>query len=60
MNHIKQLQKQNEILKEGYQDLLKYLRSSKFHQNEMVNVKDIFLRIEEIKNKMLDETESSF
>ena len=41
--------KQNEILQEGLQDLLRYVQSSKFAADPMVNSSDIILRINEIK-----------
>ena len=41
--------KQNEILQEGLQDLLRYVQSNKFAADPMVNSSDIILRINEIK-----------
>jgi hypothetical protein len=54
MNYIKQLEKENQILKEFVSDLETYLSSSKFSENVMVNKSDIFLRMGEMRNKLLD------
>lgn len=57
MKYIKKLEKQNENLKEQVNVLLEginhiqdYVSSNKFTVNEYVNVKDIVLRIHEIKS----------
>lgn len=53
MNYIKQLQEENKELKntikesqEIIHELYQYLHSSKFHQDNSVNIHDIFLRLE--------------
>lgn len=50
MNHIKRLTEENEVLKQGLKDLLKYVNSIKFSVDPYVNKSDINLRIEEINN----------
>lgn len=52
MNHIKRLKQENEILKQGLKDLLKYVNSSKFSVDPYVNKSDIDLRINEIENAL--------
>lgn len=54
MNYIKQLEQENKVLKEFVNDLTIYLESPKFRDNQMVNRQDIFLRIREMRNKMID------
>ena len=54
MNHIARLQAENEMLKEFIADFSKYASSSKFHADPMMNVGDYFLRLSELRNKMLD------
>ena len=48
MNYIKQLQAENEALREGYAYLRAYLLSDKYSQDTTVNRDDILLRIMEI------------
>jgi hypothetical protein len=50
MNHIKKLKQENELLKQGLKDLLKYIHSEKFSVDPYVNKSDIELRINEIEN----------
>jgi hypothetical protein len=50
MHYIKRLQKENEILQNGLYDLLKYVRSEKFHKDQSVNAADIILRLQETRN----------
>jgi len=55
MNHIKKLQQENKMLKETIQNLEHYLTLPKFNApNNQVNVKDIFLRLDEQKQNMLE------
>ena len=55
MNFIKRLQKEAtekdqriEDLEEGLRRIKSYVCSSKFHQDQNVNVSDIILRVEEV------------
>ena len=53
VNYIQKLQKENEILRDGIESLCKYLAGEKFYSpNNSVNVLDIFLRVEEMKDKL--------
>lgn len=61
MNYIKRLEKGNEILQrivrvheEGLTDILRYINSSKFHDDPTVQVRDIELRIGEIRMRAND------
>lgn len=51
MNYIKALKIENEALKEGIQEIRRYLNSSKFDTDNMVNKNDILLRLQEIDTK---------
>jgi hypothetical protein len=57
MNHIKRLQKENEILKQGLEDVLSYVQSPKFWTDQSVNTADIILRIQEVQTKLFQEVE---
>lgn len=52
MHHIKRLKQENEVLKQGLKDLLKYVNSEKFSIDPYVNRSDIDLRINEIENTL--------
>lgn len=52
MNYITKIQTENKALKEGLNDLLAYVRSSKFAIDPMVNSADIVLRIQEIQSEL--------
>lgn len=56
MNYIGKLLTENQILKDGFADLLSYVQSSKFQKEPMVNSGDIVLRICEIREKLFQET----
>ena len=58
MHFTQKLKKENEIYKETINDLLDYLRSEKFHHDTTVQVKDIFLRVDEMNNRLFYEVEN--
>jgi|TARA_Y100000296_G_C4967814_1_gene154303 hypothetical protein len=55
MNYIKKLEIENRILKQGNNELRRYLNSEKFWEDNRVNVNDIFLRMDET-SQLIDET----
>jgi endo-1,4-beta-mannosidase len=56
MNHIKKLTKSNDILLTWVKDLEQYAKSSKFAApNIMMNSGDVVMRLQELRNRMLDE-----
>jgi len=61
MNYIKRLENEKKNtsaelggLKDGLHDLIRYLNSSKFHNDTTVQVSDILNRIGEIRNSSID------
>ena len=55
MNYIQTLQEENKMLKETIQNLESYLTLPKFnYPDNQVNVNDIFLRLDEQKQNMLE------
>lgn len=55
MNHIQKLQKENKMLKETIENLERYLILPKFnYPNNQVNTSDIFLRLDEQKQNMIE------
>lgn len=57
MNYIKELQEENKALKEQLKnvdnsilEIYRYLQSEKFYVNDMVNIKDMFLRLQDTRN----------
>ena len=53
MNHIKRLQKENEILRDGIEELKAYAKSSKFNGNQNINRNDVLIRLNEIENALI-------
>jgi aryl carrier-like protein len=49
---VKQLKAEKELLLEGLDEIRRYIFSEKFYQEPRVNIADIDLRINEIKNDL--------
>jgi hypothetical protein len=54
MQYIKRIRRENEVLKEGLYDLLKYVQSEKFYKDQNVNTADIIRRLQETRNSVYD------